>query len=139
MTVQYELGAVLLDHSRRTAGVAKHAAPARLTGKGRVVDQHDTEQTLAPVAGDVHHVAAFDLMNASAQGADPKPDMIWPAVWLADGGVVVAQNRWPAATNGMVGTAEDSATMATSPKRRTKGNRVGGVGTSNSPALFDCM
>jgi hypothetical protein len=45
----------------------------------------------------------------------------------------------PAATKGIVGTADDRATMATSPKRRTKGNSVGGVGTSSSPAAFACM
>jgi hypothetical protein len=41
--------------------------------------------------------------------------------------------------NGMVGIAEDKAMRAISPKRRTKGKRVGGVGTSSSPASFDCM
>ena len=50
-----------------------------------------------------------------------------------------AEPRRPAAMNGMVGMAEERATSATSPKRRTKGKAVGGVRIKASPASLDSM
>ena len=46
VAVQHKLGAVLLEDVREFARVAKAALPAGLVAQGRVVDEHDAEQSL---------------------------------------------------------------------------------------------